>query len=198
MNDEKKTIFVLGVAFWEFFGIPIYIMIENLFASIFVYVFVICGLAFIFILSGIISGTNFKKMFSYYKAQRKGKKYCGYIYKIMKRDKGENAIIEVLEMGLNIEQKEFVKILREVSGDLILKIMIYDDIKMETVLIEQKISVGTAINEKVRCNQYTHIYKYKDKYYMMPNCVIPKFAVSKNHRLEIKKQLNEMIGELKA
>ncbi len=187
-----KGIFVIIVSLWFFFGTSLYFMFidNNLFLGIFILIFFICGIGLLLILSR----TNFIEIFSYYKAQKKGKRYFGYIYEVTEPNKKNNVISDLSDAGkdllLNNKQKDFFYILHDISGASILKIIIYDDIKMETVVIEKKIS-GFRIKE----NQYLCVYKYKNNYYIefSTSCVIPKFVVPKNQRLEIKRKLNEMM-----
>lgn len=136
------------------------------------------------------TSTGFVEIFKWYKAKRKGKKYYGYIYQVIERDKYD----DIKEFGPNMGQHEIAKLIGMMSGILVLKIILCDEVTMETTLIEYKITEGTRELMYFRDKQYNYVYKYKDNYYMMPSDVIPKFIVPKNKRFEIKNKLEKIVN----
>lgn len=189
MDSERKTIFKVICCIMFALGLIIYTMgfsllVGNIFASV---------IAAMLILNKRTS-TGFIEMFKWYKAKRKGKKYYGYIYEVIELDKDDDNIInEAKVLESNIGQDGLVRLIRKMSGIVVLKIILCDDVTMETTLIEYEITEGVKHIMYFSDEQYNYVYKYKDKYYLMPSDIIPKFIVPKNERFVIKNKLEEIV-----
>ena len=85
MSDRKKLIFMSILVLWLFWGEAIIFMYPKIETGLIILIFVTAGLGLILGLSNNVDG-NFFKLFSYFKAKQKGKKYNGYIYQIVEDD----------------------------------------------------------------------------------------------------------------
>ena len=202
MSDRKKLIFLSILALWLFWGESFIFMYPNVEVGLVVFIFVTCGLGMILTLSNNVDG-NFFKLFSYFKAKEKGKKCYGYIYQIVEDNTNDPNAANTIGKTLDLHEidtddpKQFLEVLRKLSGTLVLRIAMYDNIEKQVVLIEQKVKVGRLMefirtSNKSPYNQYIYIYKYKGKNYTALDDVIPKFVVPKSERAELQNKVKEM------
>lgn len=190
MKDEKLLIFKI-ICFAMF---PLGLIISAIsfnFAAGVIFTFI---LVIILIMSKKTS-TGIKYILAWNKAKKKGKKYCGYVYQIIERNKNDDNIVDhILVQDYNtIDLNKLDRLIRKLSGILVLKFILYDDAAMETILIEHEITIGLKAMYEID-KQYYYVYKYKDEYYVMPSDVVPKFVIPKNLRLEIKQKLDKIIN----
>lgn len=202
MSDRKKLIFLSILALWLFWGEAFIFMYPKVEVGLIVFIIVTCGLGMILTLSNNVDG-NFFKLFSYFKAREKGKKYCGYIYQILEDDTNDPNAANTISKTLDLHEidtddsKQFLEVLRKLSGTLVLQIAYYDNIDKKLVLIEQKVKVGRLMDfvgkyNKSPYKQYIYVYKYKGKNYTALDDVIPKFVVPKSEQIELQNKAKEM------